>query len=289
MAGFVMADPRFTKNPDVAGQRTDLVKAIRDGGDQIQLYITEERRRDLEGPLNRMVRTGGNINEMVYAATDGGMTFVLRRSFDGPGANGKQLWAVFYGSGEIRLSNDLSSPNKGTSGNLLPVMAMVDPACPASIRRTYRAATTGDYDLFAIFPQRLEYDRSGADKRMVPDSDRFRQGIKKYIEFEDHHRGNLTPRIASIRHQINAGVSATGYAGGDVVHHSDEAGRPFVSNVDYPFIAFVPDSPEAYCVQTTSDFKDLLRILHMEYVITFNPGWHSQLGFMVSNDGNYTV
>ena len=288
MAGFVMADPRFTKNPDLAGQRTDLVKAVKGGGGEIPLYITDERRKELEGPLKCMTRNGGNINEMQYN-TEKGMQFVLRRTFDGPGANGKQLWAVLYASNVVRLSNDLASRNKAGSSSLLPVMAMIDPACPAHLRKTYRAATTGDYDLFAVFPQRADYSRTGADRRMVPGSDRFRVGIGTYIENEDAHRGNLTPRISLIRNLINAGVLATGYSGGDVVHHSDEAGRPLVSGVDYPFIAFVPNDSQPYCIQNMVDFRTFIGALRMKYVITLNAGWHRQLGISVSSQGNYEV
>jgi hypothetical protein len=292
MAGFVMADPRFTKNPDLQGQRTDLVKTVREGGTETPLYITDDRRKALEGPLHRIVRNGGNINDMIYdAASPEGTTmkFVLRREMNGPGADGKQLWAVLYEAKEKRLSNDLVSKNQGTAGNLLPVMAMVDPACSAEVRRTYRAATTGDYDLFAIFPIRESFDRQGQDKRMVPGSDRFRVGIKTFAAHEDQHKGNLTPRIAAIRNMINEGVRGTGYRGGNVVHHSDEAGRPNVSSIDYPFIAFVPGQLEAYCVMNTSDFKTFIGSLMMAYVITLNPGWQRQLGIGVSKGGSYEV
>jgi hypothetical protein len=292
MAGFVMADPRFTKNPDTVGQRTDLQKAVKAGAREIQLYITDERRKDLEGALGRMTRSGGNINEMMYTAsspTGTSMRFVLRRTFDGPGADGKQLWAVLYARGEVRLSNDLKSKNKPpSSADLLPVMAMVDAACPESVRKTYRAATTGDYDLWAVFPERSSYSRGGADKRMVPDSDRFSQTLKAYIDNEDEHRGNLTPRIAQIRNMINNGVRAAGYRGGDVVHHSDEAGRPLVSSIDFPCIAFVPhDRP--YCIQSTGELKQFLGALSYRYVLGLNPGWHSQLGIGVSKGGHYLV
>ena len=292
MAGFVMADPRFTKNPDLPGQRTDLVKTVREGGTEMPLYITDDRRRALEGPLNRIARRGGNINEMIYEATspDGTiMQFVLRREMNGPGANGLQLWAVLYGAKEKRLSNDLFSSNKGGAGNLLPVMAMVDPACSAEVRKTYRAATTGDYDLFAVFPSRESFSPQGQDKRMVPGSDRFRVGIQSYIQHEDHHRGNLTPRIAAVRNMINEGVRQVGYRGGDVVHHSDEAGRPLITSIDYPFVAFVPGQAEAYCVRNTSDFKTFIGSLMTAYVITLNPGWQRQLGIGVSKGGSYEV
>lgn len=297
MAGFVMADPRFTKNSDTAGQRTDLFKAKKEGGDELPLYITDDRRKTLETPapngLGLMTRVGGNINEMLYQATPPGgtpMNFVLRRTMDGPGADGKILWQVFHGAGEVRLSNDLKSANKGAGGNLLPVMAMIDPACPSALRKSYRAATTGDYDLFAVFPRRADYDRGGVDKRMVPGTDRFKVGVKSYIGAEDPHLGNLTPRLADIRDRLNGGISAVGYKGGNVVHHSDEAGRPMVSSVDYPFIAFVPRTPDCFLCQNTGDFKMFIGgLLKMNFVMTFNAGWHRQLGIATTPAGNYEV
>jgi len=292
MAGFVMADPRFTKNPDIAGQRGDLRKAVKSGGSEVQLYITDERRKALEGPLGRITRSGGNINEMIYTAPSPNgpvMRFALRRTMDAPGANGKILWAVLYARGEVRLSNDLSSPNKPARGaDMLPVMAMIDPACPVAVRDTYRAATTGDYDLWAVFPRRKSYSQTGADRRMVPGSDRFRQNLTAYITNEDEHRGNLTPRIAQIRNAINSGVRARGYTGGDVVHHSDEAGRPMVSSIDFPCIAFVP-GVEPYCIESVGDLRQFLPELSFKYVLALNPGWHRQLGIGVSKGGSYEV
>ena len=292
MAGFVMADPRFTKNPDLAGQRGELGKAIKSGGDEIPLFVTDERRKDLEGPLQRMTRAGGTINEMVYFSDNPGggrMKFVLRRTMDGPGANGKILWAVLYARAEARLSNDLVSPNKAKAdSDLLPVMAMVDPACPREIRETYRAATTGDYDLWAVFPRRENYSPQDLDKRMVPGSDRFQQPLSAYGAHEDPHRGNLTRRIAQIRFAINAGVRGVGYGGGDVVHHSDEAGRPKVSDIDFPCVAFVPNK-SAFLIENVGDLKMFIGMLGAGYVLGLNPGWHRQLGIDVSQGGSYVV
>lgn len=297
MAGFVMADPRFTKNSDMEGQRKDLTKAKHEGGDEIPLYITEERRLALEKPrpggLGLIQPAGGNINEKIYTATGPtGLTmrFVLSRSLDAPGADGKQLWKVLYAPGEVRLSGDLKSANKGTPSNLLPVMAMIDPSCPSSVRRTYRAATTGDYDLFAIFPRRSDYKRGGADKRMVPGTDRFKVGVQNYIGAEDPHLGNLTPRIAEARTRLNDGIIAAGYRGGNVVHHSDEAGRPMVSSIDFPFIAFVPGDAEAYLCQHVADFKSFIGyLMQKDFVMTFNAGWHRQLGMQTTHVGSYEV
>lgn len=291
MAGFVMSDPRFTKNPDIASQRGGLLKAVKSGGSEIQLFITDDRRKDLEGPLRLISRSGGNINAMIYTARSPSgvqMRFVLRRTINGPGAEGLILWAVFYAKGEVRLSNDLRSPNTANNGELLPVMAMIDPSCPSDLRNSYRSATTGDYDLWAVFPEQKAYSRTGLDKRMVPDSDRFRQGIRAYEANEDKHRGNLTPRIAQIRNSLNSGVSSSGYKGGDVVHHSDEAGRPMVSSIDFPCIAFVPNE-QPFCVENSNDLKLFLASLEAKYVLGLNPGWYRELGIGVSSGGSYEV
>jgi hypothetical protein len=293
MAGFVMADPRFTKNPDIEGQRRDLVKAVKSGGSEAPLYITDERKKALEGALGRIVKIGGNINETLYKATSqtgNDMHFVLRRTMNAPGANGKILWAVLYGPSERRLSNDLVSPNKmSANGDLLPVMAMVDPDCPPDVKLTYRAATTGDYDLWAVFPKRESYSRTGADKRMVPGSDRFKQPLKDFIANEDEHKGNLTPRIRRISEEINKGVRNIGYRGGDVVHHSDEAGRPMINDIDFPCIAFVPGDPWPHALETVHDLKLFIAGLKSQYVLGLNPGWQGQLGITVSAGGSYTV
>jgi hypothetical protein len=313
MAGFVMADPRFTKNPDIEGQRKDLKKAVTAGATEIPLYLTERRRLELEWPrpagLGLMTRVGGNINEHIYEATppagggpvppgikaqfqQGSMRFVLRRAItDSIDTEGKQLWQVLYAAGEVRLSNNLTSPNSAAGNQLLPVIAMVDEACPAAVRRTYRAATTADYDLFAVFPPRRganKYNRTGQDQRMVPGSDRFAINIKTFSQAEDPHRGNMTGRVSQIRQLINAGVVTAGYRGGEVVHHSDEAGRPMVSDIDFPFIAFVPHR-QPFCASSPADFKELIGVLAMRYVMTFNPGWQRQLGFTVSEGGSYVV
>lgn len=76
--------------------------------------------------------------------------------------------------------------------------------------------------------------------------------------------------------------------GGDVVHHSDEAGRPMVADIDFPCVAFVPDRP-ATCVQNVSDLKAFLASLSFEFVLGLNPGWHQQLGISVSSGGSYEV
>ncbi|MBZ5584766.1 MAG: CyaA/EF/ExoY family adenylyl cyclase toxin [Acidobacteriia bacterium] len=294
MAGFVLSDPRFTKRGGSREaretQRTDLSKAFDSGAGETPLFITDERRTALE-TMRCIRRSGGNINEMQYtAASPSGeeSLFILRRAFDAPGAEGKQLWAVLYGPREVRLPSSLTAPVRPQGNELFPVMAMVDPDCPALVRRTYRAATTGDYDLFAVFPRR--YAPAGADRRSVPGSDRFRVPKGAFAAHEDADLGNITPRIRRIKDLLNVRIrSEAGYRGGDCVHHSDEAGRPGVSSIEFPVIAFVPRHQEPYGIANLRDVRQFLLLLGFEYYVTFNPGWDRQRGISVTPGGSYEV
>ena len=291
MAGFVLADPRFTKNPDISSQRKALQDTVRHGAKETPLYITDDRRKALEGDLKCMTFVAGNNQERRYTAsgpTGAVMSFILRYTTAAEGAMGKGLWGVFYGPQERRLSNGLKAPNQADHASLLEVMAIVDPRCPEPVRNTYRAATTCDYDLWAVFPGRDSYSRSGADRRRVPDSDRLRQGLGSFIRHEDPHLGNITPRIDLLRTALNTAVRAEGYQGGDVVHHSDEAGRPLVADIDFPCLFFIPHE-DAGCAGSVHDLKQLLRELSFDYVLGLNPGWHRQLGLTVSREGSYEI
>jgi hypothetical protein len=166
------------------------------------------------------------------------------------------------------------------------VKAVVDTATRQSVVGTYLSATTGDYDLFAVFPKRASHDRKGLDKRMVPGSERFRQPIARFVEHEDPHVGNATRRILEIRRQVNA---LAAHPGGDIVHHSDEAGRPLVNEIDFPFIAWVPGETQPYAVRSAAEFKEFIGELAFDYVLALNPGWLRQLGFGVSPGGSYEV
>jgi hypothetical protein len=293
MAGFVLADPRFTKrgaSPDAReAQRGDVHKAMKEGAREMQVFLTEERRQAVEA-AGWMKADGGNIVEKRYTAKspDGkSMGFVLRRVLDAPGADGRQLWAVFYGQGERALPGTLKGAVKPAGGELLPVMALVDPLCPSHIRRTYRAAMTGDYDLWAVFPRAGTFAGAGADKRPVPGSDRFVVGFGAFGKHEDRHMGNITPRVIDVKNRLNDAIGAAGYKGGNAVHHSDEAGRPKVTEVELDFIAFVPRDPNAYFIKTLPDLKDFFRVVIRNYHITMNPGWQKQLGFATTPQGNW--
>lgn len=296
MAGFVLSDPRFTKRAGSKeareAQRGDIVKAQKEGAGEIQVFLTDERRKEVEA-AGWMTRSGGNINEMQYRASAPGekdaMNFVLRRMLDGvPGAAGKQMWAVFYGSGEAAMPGRLGAPSKpGAGAGLLPVTALVDPLCAVSVKSTYRAAMTGDYDLWAVFPRAGKFSGAGQDKRPVPGSERFVVGFGEFARHEDPHMGNITPRVVDVKNRLNVAIAAAGYSGGNAVHHSDEAGRPKVTEVELDFIAFVPRDPQAYFIASLGDLKQFFGRVIRDYHITLNPGWQRQLGFSATPAGNW--
>ena len=178
MAGFVLSDPRFSKQgiKGVTSQRVALHMSLLQGASEIPVYISEQRRKTLE-LLGCMIRVGGTINEMLYSAhaPDSGrsLQFILQRKIFGvPGARGSQMWAVCYGAQETVMPGKLSAPvNPVNSVNLtkpapekelLPVMALVNPDCPAELRGTYRSAMTGDYDLWGVWPPASAYSPNTA-------------------------------------------------------------------------------------------------------------------------------
>jgi hypothetical protein len=174
MAGFVLSDPRFTKNPDIENQRKNIHEALFSNGGEVPLFISDNRIKDLEGKLGCMTLITSGDTEKRYRAvgpTQRSMDFILRLTHDAPGAKGKPLWAVFYAQEETRMSTYPDQPIKATDAkNLLHVMAIVDPKCPEHVKKTYLAATTGDYDLWAVFPLRKTFSLKTHDKRKVPGS-----------------------------------------------------------------------------------------------------------------------
>jgi hypothetical protein len=295
MAGFVLSDPRFSKRgatrTAVESQRRDIHHAIyKEGADEIQVCMSDRRRKELER-RNCIERTGGTINEMGYTAeppSGGRMRFMLRRTLV-PGGDGEQLWTVFYAPRQLALSGSFATTGPTRAAAPVPVMAMIDPHCAQSVRDTYRAAITGDYDLWAVFPRASQFKEKGVDRRPVPGSQRFVLPIRDFIRHEDRHMGNITPRVTQIKNRLNAAIRAAGYTGGDIVHHSDEAGRPLVDAVELNFIAFVPRHRGAYFIESRADLDDFFSLVIADYYITLNPGWQGQLGFGATRAGNWEV
>ena len=314
MAGFVCSDPRFSKEgiKGIEAQRKRTQKALfynrrRGLVKETPIIISNARVRELEN-LECMNRVGGNSDAMLYRATpkdssgkDSGkpMDFVLERWINVPAgfvSRATEMWAVKYGREERAMPSSPLAPTHAGSGPLLSVMALVDPLCDQSVQWTHRAALTGDYDLWGIWPLASQYKPRGEDSRRVPYSNHWSLPIKEFIRHEDAHLGNITARGVEIRDRLNAAIKGAGYKGGNMVHHSDETGRPNVSEVEMEFIAFLPGEPgEARFIADMNDFRAFLWESWRTYSIALNGYWQGALGFSASmpiagraNTGHYT-
>lgn len=280
MAGFVLADPRFTKAPELSGQAKSLSDAEHYGAKEVPVFITEARRRWLL-QNNCMQESARTANTHYYfAASPQGdmMLFVLQRATNVVGSNGAEMWSVHYARAEGRMSfHDIGKTEKANpTEGYLPVMAMRDPLCTVPIK-DFRSATTGDYDLFAVFVRSSKYSPDSLDKRMVGHKD-LEANIKgKRPTGEDEHLGNITPRIKMLRRELNWGIQRAGYPSGNMVHHSDEGGRPFVNDVDLPVFAVVPGQVSAYGIESVEDLREFISVTLQGYAPVFNPGWMKQM------------
>lgn len=83
---------------------------------------------------------------------------------------------------------------------------------------------------------------------------------------------------------INSALpSVTGATGGrrDMCHHSDEAGRPGVTSLAVPIIAFVPIHKRVRVVtaRTIQDVRTLVVACNeLGFQVIVNAGWKAQLG-----------
>jgi hypothetical protein len=175
-------------------------------------------------------------------------------------------------------------------------MGLVHPDPHPKVKNTYRAIMTGDYDLWAVFPRVSQFDARarpgkppGPDVRPVPGSTRFNVPMKIFAQTEVHGIGNISGRVSQIRNELNAAISASGYSGGNMVQHSDEAARPLLKAVELEIIAFIPGQREARFVESMGDLKEFMAEVIKDYYITLNPGWQRQLGFSTTPQGNWEV
>lgn len=162
----------------------------------------------------------------------------------------------------------------------VPVLAMTNPNLhyPAG---DYRNAITGDYDLFAIWP----FGKDDTDKRVAGIKESTTD--KKIVKAEDKNAigktvGNISERIYYIAQMINSVINTKyGKAQPNRVYHSDEGGRPFVTDLDLPVAVFTPDFKTGYTGFIVSTVEDLgARIQEYApkgYTIFVNKGWRDAL------------
>jgi len=284
MAGFVLSDPRFAKAGDapgeVASQRKALRQAIDANAIEVPLYISEDRRRWLMSQRLCTFIDRDLDSYLLEAVSRFGLKLKFRLKTARPEGANEMMWAVQYlHSDRMGLREAPGVENEGW----VPVMAMRDPLCTVAAA-DYRAATTGDYDLFAIWAKKTDYKPDTADKRMVSHQQLARNigavGAGRVIRDmgEDPHLGNMTPRILETMNHLNNGFRRVGYTGGNMVHHSDEGGRPLVVDIDLPVFAVIPGKMAPYLLSNVGDVRQFVTAeLDNQYAPVFNPGWMRQL------------
>lgn len=311
MAGFICVDPRFTKlgNSTSAreNQRKANIAATSHGAEETDIYISFKRFQWLlDNKAIKIINSSITKKHVLASSSDQSITmnFILERTIFVPGTS-MSMYKVFYHPKETVLFGSLYANKSMLSGGslLFPVKAFIDPLCPTALRKTFKAAMTGDYDLWAVFPKANSVDVFGIDKRPVEWSSRFTvaskggggsKSIKSFERLEsakNPHMGNITDRTIEIKDALNAEIN---HPGGMMVHHSDEAGRPLMTEVDLNVIAFIPNDSEAYQIKTYLDLNEFFKLVIKDYSITLNPGWGLDPklligGFRATNQGNWEV
>lgn len=290
MAGFVLTDPRFTKVGGTESGRASQAKALdtafHESAVAVPVYVSDARLRWLEQNVKLQAMSVSPERRNYRASAPWGlqMKFTLLRERP-PGATA-DMWRVYYHASESDSARDMQvGPYSAESdAGLISVLAVRDPLCTVRIS-DYRSATTGDYDLFFIFARSGQYSPDKGDRRMVSHA-QLEQNIRTGSPAgEDPHLGNITPRIKAVRDQLNSAIQRQGYTGGNMVHHSDEGGRPFVEDVDLPVFAVVPGATQAFGLEDIGDLRQFItEHVRGQYAPVLHPGWMKQLVFSPSTD-----
>lgn len=297
MAGFVLEDPNLTKRApsERDKQQSDLEHALNDwSATSTPLYISDARCKALLS-AGIITRRGGDDRSMVVSgaqteSSGDGPDRVLRRYFfklQQVASNtlkngvGPHMYAVKYVDPGKAIHSSEDVQDEGH------VHAMCNPPGQGGTAAGVRGAITGDYDLFSLAIHKSLYSpgtegNRGVDSRMISVRG-LEQNIraKKQDVGEDIHTGNMTGRLTDMRNALNAAFQSAGYTGGNMVHHSDEAGRPFVDDVDLPVFAVVPQQANPFALKDLGDIREFFRMFIDEkgYVPMFNPGWMSEMVF----------
>lgn len=305
MRGFVVEDPTLSKKAPthaaVTGQSREIVNAFHNWqASATPIYISDARKQSLQRD-GFIVRVGAQGTDEIFRSRKQWSptsvqvrNFVLRPrnipAFMRPPNGNGAMWGVRYSPHDPQRTHALG--NTGIVQDDEAVYAMVNPAlmggraAPGSVRN----AVTGDYDLFSLAAEQgggTPYNPDVTDRRMIGVR-QLEANINANVNpvGEDPHLGNMTGRHHTIRNRLNTAFRTAGYQGGNMVHHSDEAGRPFVNDVDLPVFAVVPGHLQPYGLSNIGDMREFIRIIshghdqagvqnvnNPRFVPFFNPGW----------------
>lgn len=151
-----------------------------------------------------------------------------------------------------------------------PVLALVNPHPPYRQRGlAYKNATTGDYDLFGVWPVH--------DAPRTEDQRRIRK-----IGREDPFVGNITNRVFEVAQLINSEIArrTRGNVVPNRVFHSDEAGNPFAPDLSFPVAAFLPRRHQNRMgrIDDLQGLRQCILSHAREYRLYINAAWLGALG-----------
>jgi hypothetical protein len=172
-----------------------------------------------------------------------------------------------------------------TFAKYYPVMAMTNPHRSFSGDLAYLNAVTGDFDLYAVWPQSPNEDDDRIVGMDVAMTDGYIEDVekKKSIDFGNKSIkfaklvGNISQRVFNIAQEINSLIPHK-YPSQcpNRVFHSDEAGRPFVNEVDSA-IAFTPEG-NIFKIANAQDLGSAIEKYHeLGYACYVNKGWKEPL------------
>jgi hypothetical protein len=148
---------------------------------------------------------------------------------------------------------------------------------PGTKKRGFKACVTADYDLFAIWPKAGPADLMGARHQLNAQllgstAGPLAGGVARMSEIDDrlqsqkhreHHRfGDVSGRVMLIKTMLNSAImGASGYTGGNAIHHNDEAGNFALAKGTLqdclPLIGFTPNHGTVL-IENLADFRELV-------------------------------
>ena len=193
----------------------------------------------------------------------------------------EDFWELLAGKKHLTPARELENYAGGRFKHFRPLMAMANPHKSYSGDLNYLNALTGDYDLFAAWPQVVDYD---LDKRAAGMTQILTD--KRLIEKEENDDignlvGNISERIFDIAQTINSYLQNEepepnmAKLQANRVYHSDEGGRPSVGAVDSA-VGFGPDG-EVFEIGEGTEAADLSAAMvyfgEKGYTCFINKGW----------------
>jgi len=307
MAGFVCTNPNYSKRGVAYAptQQRDIDHALKDDdkvgwrGSVEHICISQKRLDWLRGEPSvnvitaPLTRDGTVLHGRIVEPAP--VVYVLRRQ---PHAKTREVvWHLYTVGKETELGRIAATPalqmqpwdTLRTALALKPIEALVNPY-PAYPLGHYKNCVCGDYDLFGVWPRRANYDPMGEDRRiagMLPGQSKAQGNARnqQIFSWEDKRLGNINNRVHMVGQMINSVLPpAEGAIGGrrDMVHHSDEAGRPMVTEVELPVIAFIPPGPGrvglTVAAENIAQMRSLVALCDiLGFQVILNAGWVTQL------------